>query len=110
MFTAKEKLRITEEAENIGKPCGWKKVVFVTGKNKMQIIETNSNLWAFRRQKARHPELQRRLCNYVDGKSQLGCTVTSEMCQLKVLAVTKELGIMGFKATLRLSSSGCRPG
>ena len=26
----------------------------------------------------------------------------SEMCQLKTLAVTKELGIKGFKATLRL--------
>ena len=28
--------------------------------------------------------------------------VTSEMCQLKALAVAKELGITGFKATLRL--------
>ena len=35
-------------------------------------------------------------------KRQYRCAVTSEMCQLKALAVTKELGIMGFKATLCL--------
>ena len=53
-----------------------------------------------------------------DDKRQYGCAVTSEMCQLKALAITKELGIMGFKATLRLcqvagadlSSSGDRHG
>ena len=35
-------------------------------------------------------------------KRQYGCAVTSEMCLLKALAITKELGIMNFKATLRL--------
>ena len=62
----------------------------------------NSNRRAFRSQKARHPELGKRLCNYVDDQKQYGCAVTSEMCQLKALAITKELGIMGFKATLCL--------
>ena len=38
----------------------------------------------------------------MDDSRQYGCAVTSEMCQLKALATTKELGIMGFKATLRL--------
>ena len=46
--------------------------------------------------------MKKRLFDYVDDKRQYGCTVTSEMCQLKALAVTKKLGITGFKATLRL--------
>ena len=80
------------------------KVVFVTSK---KITEKNSmpNCRAFRGQKVRHPELEKRLCDYVDDKRQYGCAVTSEMCQMKALAVSKELGIMGFKDTLRLSSS-----
>ena len=38
----------------------------------------------------------------MDDKRKYGCAVTSEMCQLKALALTKELGITGFKATLHL--------
>ena len=38
----------------------------------------------------------------MDDKRQYGCTVNSEMCQMKALAVSKELGIKGFKATLHL--------
>ena len=70
----------------------------------MRLTEKNSrpNRRAFRGLKARHPELEKRLCDYVDDKRQYGCTVTSEMCQTKALAVSKELGIMGFKATLHL--------
>ena len=68
----------------------------------MQLREKNSNRRAFHGQKARHPELVKRLCDYVDDKRQYRCAVTSEMCQLKALTVTKELGITGFKATLRL--------
>ena len=68
----------------------------------MRLRENNSrpNRRAFRSQKARHPELEKRLCDYVDDKRQYGCTITSEMCQMKALAVSKELGITGFKATL----------
>ena len=78
--------------------------MFVAGakKNKMRLTEKNSNRRAFRGQKARHPELQKRLCNYVDDKRQYRCAVTSEICQLKALAITKEIGLMGFKATLHL--------
>ena len=71
-------------------------------RNKTRLRETNSKRRAFCGQKARHPELEERLCDYVDDKRQYGCAVTSEMCQLKALAVTKEPGITGFKATLRL--------
>ena len=70
----------------------------------MRLAEKNSRpkCRAFRGQEARHPELEKRLCDYVDDKRQYGCTVTSEMCQMKALAVPKELGITGFKATLHL--------
>ena len=73
-------------------------------KQNSRLTEKNSrpNRWAFRGQKERHPELEKRLCDYVDDKRQYGCTVTSEICQMKALAVSKELGIMGFKATLHL--------
>ena len=71
-------------------------------KNKTRLREKNSNCRAFCSQKARHPDLEKRICDYVDDKSQYGCTVTSEICQLKALAVTKEPGITGFKVTLNL--------
>ena len=71
-------------------------------KNKLRLTEKNSNHWTICSQKARHQELEKRLCNYVNDKGQYGCAVTSEMCQLKALAITEELGITGFKATLCL--------
>ena len=67
-------------------------------KNKTCLREKNSNRRAFRDQKARHQELKKGLCDYVDDKRQYGCTVTSEMYQMKALAISKELGITGFKA------------
>ena len=107
-FTEKEKLRIIEEAKTLEtvqreEIMMWAQVVFVTGaKNKTRFTETNSKRQTCRGQKARHPELEERLCDYVDDKRQYGCAVTSDMCQLKALAVTKEPGITGFKAALRL--------
>ena len=107
-FTAKENLRIFEEQKTLKtmqqeESMMRVKVVFVTGaKNKTRLTEKNSKHLSFRGQKVRHPEFEERLCDYVDDKRQYGCAVTSEMCQLKALAVTKELGITGFKATLRL--------
>ena len=106
-LTAKENLRIIEENNGnhaAGRMydvsgsciCGW-------CKNKMWLEETNNNRLAFRGQKVRHPELEKTLCDYVDDKRQYGCAITSEMCQMKALAVSKELGIAGFKATLHLS-------
>ena len=38
----------------------------------------------------------------MNDKRKYECAVISGMCQLKALAITKELGISGFKATLRL--------
>ena len=123
-FTTKEKLRIIEEAENVGNCVAGRNYDVSEScirdwrKKKTRLTEKNRrpNCRAFRGQKARHPELEKRLCDYVDDKRQYGCTVTSEMCQLKTLAVTKKLGITGFKIILRLcqvaagAASRCRPG
>ena len=62
---AKEKLRITEEAENIvNRAAGrtydvCKSCIRNWHKNKMQ-LEKNSNRRAFRDQKGRHPELEKK--------------------------------------------------
>ena len=95
----------------------WAKVVFVTGaKNKMR-LEKNSNRRAFRDQKARHPELEKRLCDYVNDKRQWGCEVSSEMCQFKALAwiifihgSSYNQGTMhhGFRSYTASVSSSCR--
>ena len=50
------------------------KVVFVTSaKNKTLLTEKNSNRLAFCSHKARHLELEKRLCDYVDNKRQYRC-------------------------------------
>ena len=102
MFTAKEKLRITEVAENIGNSVTGRKYDVSESCIRDWRRKTKQDLDTFHGQKARHPELQKRLRDYMDDKRQCGCAATSEMCQLKALAVTKELGITGFKVTLRL--------
>ena len=61
----------------------------------MRLTEMNSNHRALRSQKVRHPELEKRLCDYVDDKRQYGYSVTSEMCHLKALVITTD-----FKPTL----------
>ena len=71
-------------------------------KNKMR-LEKNNYCRAFRDQKARHPELEKRLCDYVNDKRQYRCAVSSEMCQLKALAITKVLKL--YTASV---SSSCR--
>ena len=40
-------------------------------KNKMRLRKKNSNSVAFRSQKARHPELEKRLCDYVDDEKTI---------------------------------------
>ena len=108
-FTAKEKLlRIIEKAENIGNRAVGRNYdvsescITDWRKNNMQLQETNSNCWAFRGQKLKHPELEKRLCDYVNDRRQYRCAVTSEMCQFKALAITKELDITGFKASYNI--------
>ena len=72
----------------------------------MHLTEMKSNRQAFRSQKARHPELEKDY--HVDNKRQYGCAVTIEMYHLKALAITKELSITDFKATLCLCQVAAR--
>ena len=74
LFMAKEKLRIIEKAENIGNRAEGRKYdvsesCIRGAKNKTRLTETNCKRRAFRGQKARHPELEERLCGYVDDKN-----------------------------------------
>ena len=92
-FTAKEKLRIIEEEENIGNRAAGKKYdvresyIRDWHKNKLRLTEKNSNRQTFCGQKVRHQEHEKRLCDYLHDKRQYGYAVTSEMCQLKALAM-----------------------
>ena len=76
-FTAKEKLRVIYEAENIANCvagrkydvnesciCDWCKKTKCDLQKRIVIVEHFSG------QKARHLELQKRLCDYVDDKRQ----------------------------------------
>ena len=49
-------------------------------KKQTRLQETNNNCQVFRGPKAKYPDLDKRLCDYVDDKRQNGCAVTSEMC------------------------------
>jgi hypothetical protein len=50
-------------------------------------------------QKARYPKIEGKLLEYVSEKRKFGYAVSTEMCQLKALALAKEQEIEGFKAS-----------
>ena len=97
-FMAKEKLRIIEaeklETVQREESMMWGKIVFVTGaKNQMRLREKNIVIvghFAARKQGIRNLKKGYAITWTI---KEYGCTVTIEMCQLKALAVTKELGI-----------------
>ena len=99
-FTAKEKLRIIEEAENIGnRAAGRKYDVRESYIRDWCKKKTNCDLQRrivglivghFAERKRGIMSLKKkRLCNYMDDKRQYGYTVTSEMCKLKALAIPR---------------------
>ena len=109
LFKAKEKLRIIEEAENIGNHAAGRKYDVREScirdwrkKIKTRLTEKNSNCHAFCGQKARHLELEKGLCDYVDNKRQYRCAVTSEICQFESSSYNQGTRHTGFKATVRL--------
>jgi hypothetical protein len=60
----------------------------------------SSGTWrAFREQKARYLKIEEKLLEYASEKWQFRYAVSTEMCQLKALALAKEQGIDGFKAS-----------
>jgi hypothetical protein len=63
------------------------------------LLKSSGNRRDFRGQKVRYPKTEEKLLEYVSEKRQFRYTVSTEMCQLKVLALAKEQGIDGFMAS-----------
>jgi hypothetical protein len=63
------------------------------------LLKSSGTRRAFRGQKARYPKIEEKLLEYVSEKRQFRYTVSTEMCQLKALALVKEQGIDSFKAS-----------
>jgi hypothetical protein len=59
------------------------------------------NSQGFRGQKARYPKIEEELLEYASEKRQFGYVASTEICQLKALALVKEQGVDGFKASRR---------
>jgi transposase-like protein len=104
-FTVSEKLRILQEAEEIGNHAAGRKYDVPKScirdwREKKEMLLKGSGTWrAFRGQKVRYPRIEEKLLEYVSQKRQFGYAVPTEMCQLKALALAKEQGIDGFKAS-----------
>jgi transposase-like protein len=106
-FTVNEKLRIVREAEEIGNRAAGRKYDVPEScirdwrETKEILLKSSGNRRAFRGQKARYPKIDEKLLTYVSEKRQFGYAVSTKMCQLKALALAKEQGIDGFKASRR---------
>jgi hypothetical protein len=64
-----------------------------------ELLKSSGTLMAFHGQKARYPKIEEKLLEYLCEKWQFGYAVSTEICQLKALALVKEQGIDGFKAS-----------
>jgi hypothetical protein len=65
------------------------------------LLKSSGTRRAFHGQKARYPKMEENFLEYMSEKQQFGYEVSTEMCQLKVLALAKEQGIDGFKSSCR---------
>jgi hypothetical protein len=54
------------------------------------LLKSSGTVRAFRGQKARYPKIEEKLLEYLSEKLQFGYAVSTEMCQLKALALAKE--------------------
>jgi hypothetical protein len=54
------------------------------------LLKSSGTRRAFRRQKARYQKIEEKLLEYMSEKWQFGYAVSTEMCQLKALALAKE--------------------
>jgi hypothetical protein len=63
------------------------------------LLKSGGTQRAFCGQKARYPKIEEKLLESVSEKRQFGYTVSTEMCQLNALALAKEQGIDGLKAS-----------
>jgi hypothetical protein len=65
------------------------------------LLKSSGTWTAFCGQKVRYSKTEEKLLEYVSKKWQFGYAVSTEMCQLKALALAKEQGTDGFKASCR---------
>jgi hypothetical protein len=63
------------------------------------LLKSSRTQRAFCGQKAGYLKIEEKLLEYVSEKRKFGYAVSTEMCQLKALALAKEQGIDGFKAS-----------
>jgi hypothetical protein len=100
-----EILRTVREAEETGICDAGRKYdvpescIRVWREKKEMLLRSSGTRRAYRGQKAGYPKIEEELLEYVSEKRQFGYVVSTEMCQLKALALTKEQGIDGFKAS-----------
>jgi hypothetical protein len=101
----REKLRIVREAEEIGNCAAGRKydvpescIRDWRGKKEM-LLKSSGTRRDFCGQKARYPKIEEKLLECMSEKHKFGYAVSTEMCQLKALALAKEQGIDGFKAS-----------
>jgi hypothetical protein len=66
---------------------------------KEMLLKSSRTQRAFRGQKAGYLKIEEKLLKYVSEKRQFRYAVSTEMCQLKVLALAKEQELDGFKAS-----------
>jgi hypothetical protein len=59
------------------------------------LLKSSGTQRAFHGQKVRYPKIEEKLLEYVSEKQQFGYVVSTEMCQLKALALAKEQGVDG---------------
>ena len=107
-FTVNEKIKIVKEAEETSNRsaarkfdvsesciCDWKK-------KKKKETASFAEQWhekGFRGQKAKFPEIEEKLVQFIEEKSQIGCAISTEMCQVKARELARNLNQFEFKAS-----------
>jgi hypothetical protein len=96
---------MVQEAEEIGNRAAGRKYEVPEScirdwrENKEMLLKGSGTWRAFCGQKVRYLKIEEKLREYLSEKRQFGYAVSTEMCQLKALALAKEQGIDGFKAS-----------
>jgi hypothetical protein len=104
-FTESEQLRILREAEEIGNRAAGRKYGVPESCirdwiEKKEMLLKGSGTWrVFCGQKVRYLKIEGKLLEYLSEKRQFGYAVFTAIFQLNALALAKEQGIDGFKAS-----------
>jgi hypothetical protein len=66
-------------------------IAFGTRREKDISLQSRSHWQAVHGQKAKLPEVEGKLCSYMNETSQFGYAVSNEVCQLKAVEIAKEI-------------------